>query len=205
MPWDPGGVGSKRLQVWFVDVGQGDAALIKSPTGKVVLVDAGPRGGDKPILRLLEREGLTQIDLALLTHAHADHIGGFQGVLDTIAIKTALDPGVPHTTATYRNLMGAFKEKAVAVKLARRGRKIGLGGGAMLHILAPEEPLLRGTRSDLNSNSIVALLSYGEVSILFTGDAGGDGGAMAPTETSSRSSALKVAHHGRSTPRRVDG
>ena len=119
---------SKRLQVWFVDVGQGDAALIKSPTGKVVLVDAGPRGGDKPILRLLEREGLTQIDLALLTHAHADHIGGFQGVLDTIAIKTALDPGVPHTTATYRNLMGAFKEKAVAVKLARRGRKIGLGG-----------------------------------------------------------------------------
>ena len=200
--WSLSGVAAAQsapaeLKVWFLDVGQGDAALIQSPTGKVVLIDAGPRGATDVITKLLTEHGITHIDLALITHAHADHIGGFEGVLKAVSIGLALDPGVAHGTTTYRNLLTALKKAKVPVKRGERGRRIGLGSGAVLTLLGPEVPLLRGTRSDLNSNSLVAQLTFQDVSVLFMGDAEGETEARLMSHDDLKPvTVLKVAHHG---------
>ena len=200
--WSLSGVAAAQsppteLKVWFLNVGQGDAALIQSPTGKVVLIDAGPRGANDVITKVLTDHGIKHIDLALITHAHADHIGGFEGVLEAVSIGLVLDPGVAHGTATYGNLLSALKKAEVPVKRGERGRRIGLGSGAVLTLLGPEAPLLRGTRSDLNSNSLVAQLTFQDVSVLFMGDAEGETEARLLAHGDLKPvTVLKVAHHG---------
>ena len=187
------------MEVHFVDVGQGDGALIISPTGKSVLIDAGTRRGGERILELLAVKGITQLDLAVITHPHADHIGGMRPLLASVPARAFLDPGFNHTTALYIRLLSFLERRGIPLRVARAGRRIDLGGGAELELLAPRDPLLTGTRSDPNSNSIVARLTYGEVSVLFTGD------AEEPTEArlleardKLAATVLKVAHHGSS-------
>lgn len=187
----------KSLRVHFLDIGQGDAALIVSPTGKTVLVDAGPRGADKVVRHALASEGLTSVDLAVFTHAHADHIGGMAKVIESLPVKRVLDPGYDHTSATYHKLLQTLKTHKVPMTIAREGRRIDIGGGAVLEILAPSSSLITGTRSDANTNSVVLRLTHGTMSLLLTGD------AEEPTERMLLrrperlgSSLLKVAHHG---------
>ncbi|MGM0575938.1 MAG: ComEC/Rec2 family competence protein [Myxococcota bacterium] len=192
-----GVVHAAELRVHFVDVGQGDAALVVSPEGKTVLVDAGPRGADDEVLEVLGREDVDRLDLAVGTHAHADHIGGMREVLQRVRARFFMDPGWDHGSATYSKLLAALERLGIPVRLARAGRTVDIGGGATFTILAPEEPLLTDTRSDVNANSVVARLEWGEVSVLFTGDAEGvterrllkSGGEL-------NSTILKVAHHG---------
>jgi competence protein ComEC len=185
------------LRVHFLDIGQGDAILIVSPTGKTVLVDAGPRGGDRVVRHALASEGRTVIDLAVFSHAHADHIGGMARVVEAVDVKRVLDPGFDHTSATYRQLLQTLAKHNVPVSIARDGRKIDLGGGAALEILAPADPLLTGTRSDANTNSIVLRLTHGSMSLLLTGDAE-EATERRLLESPERlaSTILKVAHHG---------
>jgi competence protein ComEC len=185
------------LRVHFLDIGQGDAALIVSPTGKTVLVDAGPRGGDRVVRHALASEGLRAVDLAVFTHAHADHIGGMAKIIESLPVKRVLDPGYDHTSATYQKLLKTLKKHKVPMTIAREGRRIDLGGGAALEILAPEATLITGTRSDANTNSVVLRLTHGTMSLLLTGD------AEEPTERMLlrrperlASTILKVAHHG---------
>ncbi len=184
------------LTVDFLDVGQGDAALLVSPTGKTVLVDAGPPGSAKAIRRAMRRRGVTRLDLVLVSHAHADHVGGLMDLIGRVPIGRYLDPGVPHTSATYRRVLLALKRAGIRADTARAGQRIDLGGGATLQILWPEKQLLRGTRSDLNSNSVVARLDYRDVSILLTGDAEQPTEAALRRRTGLRSDVLKVPHHG---------
>jgi competence ComEA-like helix-hairpin-helix protein len=193
----PQAAANNTLRVHFLDIGQGDAVLIVSPTGKTVLVDAGPRGGDRVVRHALASEGQTAIDLAVLSHAHADHIGGMAAVVEAVEVRRVLDPGLDHPSATYRNLLKTLAKHKVPVSIAREGRKIDLGGGVALEILAPTEPLISGTRSDANTNSIVLRLTHGSMSLLLTGD------AEEPTERRLlerperlASTILKVAHHG---------
>ena len=195
--WTSVAAAEGKLRVHFLDIGQGDAALIVSPTGKTVLVDAGPRGGDRVVRHALASEGHRGIDLAVFTHAHADHIGGMIKVIESVPVKRVLDPGYDHTSATYQTLLATMKKHKVPMTLAREGRRIDIGGGAALEVLAPEAELLKGTRSDANTNSIVLRLTHGEFSLLLTGD------AEEPTERMLlrrperlASTILKVAHHG---------
>lgn len=103
------GQAADSVQITFFDVGQGDAAIIRSPEGKVALIDAGP---DADIVTLLERHGVDTIAIAIASHAHADHIGGMEAVLRAFPVGYYLDNGLPHTTATYRNLMRALAATA---------------------------------------------------------------------------------------------
>ena len=195
--WTTSATAKEKLKVHFLDIGQGDAALIVSPTGKTVLVDAGPRGGDRVVRHALASEGKRSIDLAVFTHAHADHIGGMIKVIESVPVKRVLDPGYDHTSGTYQTLLLTLKKHKVPMVLAREGQRIDIGGGAALEVLAPESPLISGSRSDANANSIVLRLTHGELSLLLTGD------AEEPTERlllrkpeRLKSTLLKVAHHG---------
>ena len=185
------------LRGWFLDVGQGDSALFVSPTGTAVLVDAGPKGSDDVIRAAMKRAGVSSLDWVILTHAHVDHIGGLRALLSDVKVSRVIDSGLVHPTRSYQALMETLQARKIPVQTGRRGQVIDLGDGVQLRLLGPRDPLLSGTRSDPNSNSIIARLTHGTVSVLLTGD------AEAPTEArllgdgeSLKSTVLKVAHHG---------
>jgi len=187
------------LRVVFIDVGQGDGMLIVSPTGKTVLIDAGLKDAVPAISAVIRDAGVKTLDLVIGSHAHADHIGGLTEILKRFGTRAYMDPSFPHESGTYRQLLEFLTTRKIKKITARAGRKIDLGGGATLTLLAPRDALLRGTRSDANTNSVVARLEMGTVSVLFTGD------AEAPTErrllevpATLPSTILKVAHHGSS-------
>lgn len=200
LPWLialPAPAPAQSLAISFFGVGQGDAALLVSPAGKRVLIDGGPPEGAAALLEGLSRRRVDSIDLVILTHPHLDHLGGLARVVRALPVRMFLDSGFPHPSPAYAALMKALAERGVPVKQAAVGRKIDLGGGALLTLYGPPSPYLTGTRSDVNANSVVSRLAYRQASALFTGDAEpeterwllGQGGDLS-------AGLLKVAHHG---------
>jgi len=188
-----------RLRVDFIDVGQGDAALITSPTGKTVLVDGGPHESSEALVSFLRDHARGPLDLVVLTHRHADHFGGLRAVIETTGALLFMDSPKPHPGRERERLMQALERRKVPVRSATRGREIDLGGGARLTLLTPPEPALTRVRDEVNANSVVLRLDYGRSSFLFTGDAETaterwllDGKADVHAQV------LKVAHHGSS-------
>ncbi|MFW5878451.1 MAG: ComEC/Rec2 family competence protein [Myxococcota bacterium] len=184
-----------ELRVHFLDVGQGDAILIISPVGKAVLVDAGPRAGGEVVLEAMRREGVESLDLVLVSHPHLDHLGGVPAVLEQVPVRFYMDPGYAHGSRAYESLLALLEEKQIPVLTARTGRRINLGGGAVMEILAPPE-LFSGTRSDANANSAIARVEYGSFSMLLTGDTEAETESFLLTLPSIESQILKVPHHG---------
>ncbi|MBC7910607.1 MAG: MBL fold metallo-hydrolase, partial [Pyrinomonadaceae bacterium] len=191
----------KELQVHMLDVGQGDAILIVSPEGKTVLVDAGDTGRGKIVLDAFSRHNVKQLDYLIATHAHADHIGGADEVLNATKVLNVIDSGVVPpsrssnengnknakpktsgkttelpTTKSYLDFLEAVKKNGSNYQKAAPGQKFDLGGGAFLTVLAPIEPLftpdqVRSGGNAPNANSVVTRLDYGEFSMILTGDA----------------------------------
>jgi competence protein ComEC len=197
----------KPLSVYFFDVGQGDAALIVSPSGKTVLIDAGPPEADERLVPRVRQLVQGPLDLVILTHPHLDHLGGMVRVLQTVGARRFMDPGFDHPSEAYRKLLEVVGHDVDQVMTPSPNSNnpeapltIGLGEGASLSIFwprVPQEPFLKDTRSDPNSNSIVARLSYGGTSFLFTGDAEPETeAALLARSVDLRATVLKVAHHG---------
>jgi competence protein ComEC len=192
----------EQLKVVVLDVGQGDSTLVVAPGGKTALVDAGEPGDGKVILEALKRHGVGQVDLFVATHAHADHIGAADEVIDKIPVGRVLYSGVPNPTKNYEDFLKAVERKNLELVRAEPGQTFEMGGGAVLRVLAPTEPFfkkedLRSGGNEPNANSVVTRLDYGEFSMLLTGD------AEAQTEdrlmrqgANLRADVLKVGHHG---------
>lgn len=198
---------SKPLTVHFFDVGQGDAALIISPTGKTVLIDAGPPESGSKLARRLRELVQGPVDLAILTHPHLDHLGGMRKAIEAVGARRLMDPGFDHPSEAYRDLLDFVGQHVGQVMTPTPNPRapetlltVGLGEGATLTILwprHPQEPFLKRTRSDANSNSIVAKLTYGKTAFLFTGDAEPDTEAtLLRKDLDLSSTVLKVGHHG---------
>ncbi len=183
-----------QLLVDVIDVGQGDAVLLRSPEGKTVLIDAGT--GRSDMVAELQGRGVTQIDLAVASHPHADHIGGMEDVLRAMPVGVYMDNGVPHTSKLYTDLMVAVEELAVPYMEAEAGQHIAFGDEASIDILWPTKTKLRGTRSDLNANSVVLRLNHGENCFLFVGDAEEETEVRLQVRGLEQCSVLKGAHHG---------
>ena len=190
-----------RLQVVFADVGNGDSALIISPTGRQVLVDGGPEAQDAT--RLLG-SGLPfwdrSLDVVVLTHGHADHITGLLDVLRRYDVGHIVEREAGNITPDYLSWRHAVENEDAAVIQVQAGQVIDLGDGATIEVLHPPETLMSGTDSDLNNASIVLKVVYGDVSFLLTGDIF----VKAEREILSQgidvqSTVLKVPHHGSRT------
>ncbi len=205
--WAQAPSASQSLTVHFFDVGQGDAALVISPTGKTVLIDGGPPESRAHLERRLRELVQGPLDLVILTHPHLDHLGGLANALRTVGARRFMDPGFNHPSEAYRDLLNVVGDEVSQVMTPvpdpqepRTLLTIGLGDGAALTVLwprVPEDPFLKGTRSDPNSNSIVAKLTYGKTAFLFTGDAEPDTEAtLLRKNIDFTSTVLKVAHHG---------
>jgi competence protein ComEC len=198
-----------RLTLTMIDVGQGDALLVRGPSGQTMLVDGGgevegrPTGYDVGARRLvpaLRRLGVRRVDLVMLSHPHEDHVGGLVAVLQNFSVGLVLDSGVPHPGPSYVELLRLIEAGRVPYRLARRGMQADLGDGLALTILHPREPLTQGTSSDANLNSIVARLTFGRVTVLLTGDVEGAAETqLLDPGDDVRSLILKVAHHGSRT------
>jgi beta-lactamase superfamily II metal-dependent hydrolase len=188
-------------------VGQGDAALIRSPAGRTVLVDGGPPQADDLLLRRLPALVQGPLDLVVLTHPHLDHLGGLPRVLQGVGARRFLDPGFEQPSESYRDLLALLARLKIPLRQptldpARPGQPvtIGLGEGASLTVLWPRrpvEPFLANTRSDANANSVVMRLTHGNVHVLFTGDAEPDTEErLLELGAPLRAQVLKVGHHG---------
>lgn len=196
-----------RLTVYFLDVGQGDAALIVSPTGKTLLIDGGPPEAGSRLAARLRELVKGPLDLVILTHPHLDHLGGLRAALKAVGARRFMDPGFDHPSEAYRDLLD-FVGREVGQVMSPEPNPhspqtlltVGLGEGVALTVLwprVPQEPFLANTRSDPNANSIVTKLTYGKTAFLFTGD------SEPPTEEvllqkplDLTATVLKVAHHG---------
>ena len=175
------------LDVTFLDVGQGDAVLIRTPTGQTVLVDAGAADPtDK-----LRTHGVEQIDLLVASHPHADHIGGVDEVLETFQVRAYLDNGIVNTTDAYVRVMAAVEARPDVTYLAPEHRTITLGETTI--------EVLDGyaSRTHINNGSLALVIRYGEFSVLLTGDAETPAlGHLTQLGAVPDVTVLKASHHG---------
>ncbi len=190
----------RKLTFAMLDVGQGDALFIESPTGTQILVDGGPPrkilGRLTRVMPLFDRT----IDAIIITNPDRDHMGGFLDVLKTYKVKQVIEPGTFNDdSAIYRELKEVIAKKNITNILAKKGMQIDLGGGVFLDILFPDRDVSTWTTND---GSIVARLSYGETSVMLTGDTTAETEKIILSENAKEaldSDILKVAHHGSKT------
>jgi competence protein ComEC len=191
-----------RLQVYALDVGQGDSALIITPEGKSVLIDAGPPQAGDEVVAALRKKDVRSLDLAVATHPHADHIGGMRPVIENFGVKNFLDSGQVYASKEYERMLRAIQEKGIRFIEAKKGMKFDFDSGVKLEVLNPPgdgrwiTEVRRGGSVE-NANSIVLRLSYGNFSMLFTGDAETETEDLIMESGAPLSAqVLKVGHHG---------
>lgn len=183
------------LRISFLDVGQGDAALLEVPEG-AVLIDQGPP--EARVARLLDGRGVRRLSAVVLTHPQLDHIGGAPDVVGRIPVDLVLTSGQAGTSPEERAALAGARARGEQVVRARRGQVISIGR-LRLEVLWPDGPGRPG--EDPNQHAIVLLARYGEVEALFTADAESDVTGRLPIPPID---VLKVAHHGSADPGLAD-
>jgi len=188
-----------KLTVNVVDVGQGDAILIRPPAGQVTLVDTGDVPARDKLVAYIKNKGIATIDTLIITHPHADHLGGAVAVLENFTVKRVFDSGQVTTSALYRQYLSLVQKKKIPFALAGAGQEIDVGG-ATLKVLSPPTPLIGGEGA-INDNSIVARLVYGNFAMLLAGDAEQEAEAIMVKAAAGelKSQVLKSGHHGSRT------
>lgn len=186
-----------EIAVHFIDVGQGDSELIMTSDGKTMLIDAGTPDSRSVLTEYLKNQGVKKIDYFVLTHPHADHIGGAAAVLDAFDVVNVIMTDVQTTTSTYKKVLQKIDEKECGVIFAEAGKEYSLGE-AKFTLLGP----VSDYSDDLNNTSIVLRLTFGKTSFMFTGDAEkkAEQDMLAKFPASYfRADVLKLGHHGSST------
>jgi len=191
---------AKNLEVDFLDVGQGDAILIKSPFGQNILIDGGP---DSKVVEQLGKNlpfWDKQIDLMVLTHPHDDHVTGLIEIIKRYDVKKILYTGVVHDAPNYLAWLEEVRDKKISLALVDRPQTIKLGENCGLDILFPQKSFIGQGVDNLNNSSIVAKLFYGQNRFLLVGDAE----AVVEKElliagVNLKSEVLKVGHHSSDT------
>lgn len=156
---------AQGLELHFIDVGQGDAVLIRNVDGRSILYDGGRDAIE--VLAYLRSVGVQTIDLVIASHADADHIGGLAAVIEAYRPRYFMDNGLSHSTETYRRLMESVLV-ADSLYLEPTARTIGLGDVSIRVLPPPGEPTL-----GQNDNSVGILLEFGSFRAALTGDATG--------------------------------
>ncbi len=177
------------LEIRFLDVGQGDAILIRSGD-KVALVDAGSSDN---VVQKLRAAGVGHIDLAVASHNHADHIGGMDAVLDSLPVRMYLDNGHPATTRIQARVLQRVESRNITY-LQATARNIGLGN-ATLRVLPP--PQIATGAEEQNNRSVGLIVEQGTFRALLTGDSETQAiNGWLEANMIPEVNVLKAAHHG---------
>ena len=164
------------LTVHFIDVGQGDSALIEYD-GHTMLIDSGPT-----ILSYLKSQGIDKLDFLVSSHPHADHIGGMVDIIKSMPVDVFVDNGATHTAPAYRDLMKLILRKQTPYATVEKGQSIPYADDVSVKVTNPE-----GLSGDINEDSMALLLTYGDVKIFFPGDC---------ESCDASCDVVKLAHHG---------
>jgi len=185
-----------QLHIYFLDVGQGDAIFIRSPSGKQILVDGGP---DSPTLLSAVGQRMPfydrRLDAVLATHDDQDHVAGLFAALEHYRVDLALDPGFDAGSEQGQRWLAELVQAGARRQAAVAGTSLALSDGVRIDILHPPEKA--GQALQGNDRSAVARLVYGECSVLLMGDlekAGED--YLLDSKQPLASGILKLSHHG---------
>jgi len=195
------------LETDFLNVGQGDAVLIKTPKGQTVLIDGGP---DNKVLEKLSKyfQPLQKrIDIIILTHPHADHVTGLIEVLRRYGIGLVILSGAEIKTDVYAEFLKAAKTNSVQILIAEAGQAIHFDDNLEFDVLSPANSDRKvfnkksegfgSGGNDVNNSSIVGKLIYNNFSIMFMADATSKiENQLLAYGDNLKSDILKVGHHG---------
>lgn len=158
-------VNSDLFIAHYIDVGQGDCAIIQCG-GESMIIDSGEAEYSEKVIEYLNCINVSELDYAVATHPHSDHIGGFSKILNEIDTENIIMPNVTSDSKDYDKLMDCVYENDINVIHAESGNSYSFGESSFA-ILAPENK----DYIDINNYSVVIRFSYLQTSFLFTGDA----------------------------------
>src|SRR2546428_713867 len=189
------------LTVHFLDVGQGDAAALRTPHGRWIVIDGGPRtperdAGRRVVVPFLRGQGVGRVAVLVATHGDADHLGGLPAVVEAFDPELVLEPGEPLGRPLYLEFLAGVEASGARWHAARAGDR-GEVDGVALEGLSPDS-LWLSVPLDVNEHGVVLRVTFGAVRLLFQADAGFavEGhltGRVGQVEL------LKVGHHGSAT------
>src|SRR6266576_3911622 len=189
------------LTVHFLDVGQGDAAALRTPNGRWIVIDGGPRtperdAGRRVVVPFLRDQGVGRVAVVVATHGDADHLGGLPAVVEAFPPELVLEPGEPLGRPLYLEFLAGVEASGARWHGARAGDRVEVDS-VVLEVLSPDSLWLR-LPLDVNDHGVVLRVRYGAVRLLFQADAG------LPVEgwlagKVGRVDLLKVGHHGSRT------
>lgn len=189
------------LVITALDVGQGDALFLEFPNRKRVLVDAGPKSfnydaGERLVAPFLKRKGCESLDAIVVTHAHADHLGGVKYLLEHFHVGRLIQAGNAPASQLYNDIIATARQRHVDLRRVSMGQPLSIDTTARIFVLSPNAQ--RDSARNLNNRSIVLKIVYGKTSFMLQGDA--------ETEVEDdllrrfgpllASDVLKVGHHG---------
>ena len=187
------------------DVGQGDAALLQMPRGKTLLIDGGDRtdrfdAGARIITPYLMQQGIRTLSAVLMTHPHHDHMGGLNDIIQHFKVEQFISAGTPCSTPLNIQLQTFLKNKKIPHRIITAPDSLTSFPGILIHFLWPDSVEKCKTKNNyfnMNNQSLVFQLMFGNTSLLFTGDAETQAENQYSSSLFNQStSLLKASHHG---------
>jgi len=194
-----------ELKVTFIDVGQGDAIFLTTPSGRHMLVDGGGRPydqgnfdiGEKVVVPFLQRQGVRHLDVVVSTHPDADHLRGLTAVVRQLPVSLVVVPPIHGAMQDeYASFLAELKARDIPWQEAGRGMTLALDPAVNMQVLHPGREI-RGSRSDSNNNSLVIKVIYRDFSLLLSGDIEAEAMRdLAAAGLGVKSTIFKIPHHG---------
>jgi len=201
-----------RLRITMLDVGQGDAIVVRTPRGRTLLIDSGGRlergpgadgrspaeiVGERVVLAYLKRQGIRRVELLVNTHPHGDHVGGFPVIVHALRVDAIADGGQRYGGRAFNDGLREAALRHVPIHVARCGDRWSSDDGVTLAVLSPCGALFIDGKNDVNENSVIVMLAYQEFRMLFMGDAGfAAEQRLLERGADLHADVLKVGHHG---------